>query len=176
VVSRLVLGGRVPVLDQEYTIGAFFKAYFMSCCGLLSGKLLAFVDSHITFDMNAPLQGPDDKEQRQIDIVRDQAGEGNKEQEVATPASFAPPMAVGTITFHSQSGDTMSRGGKLTEGITRDRNIAEAPVVIDQAPAAAHAPASGPAPVTVSTVTVGKAQGCVVWGFRVMDLGLGSRD
>ena len=163
----------MPVLDQEYTIGAFFKAYFMSCCGLLSGKLLAFVDSHITFDMDKPLQGPDDKQQEQIDLVHSQAGGGTEAQAVATPATLAPPMAAASIAFYNESGDTMPRGDKSTEGISRDGNIAETPVVIDidkQAPAAA----SAPAPVTVSTVTVGKGHlrvGCGMCGFEVRGSG-----
>jgi hypothetical protein len=56
VISRLVLGGRVPELDKEYTIGAFFKVYFLSCCGLLAGKINVFVDSHIMFDMSKTLK------------------------------------------------------------------------------------------------------------------------
>ena len=46
----------MPELDKEYTLGAFFKAYFFSCCGLLAGKLHVFVDSHIMFDMSQTLK------------------------------------------------------------------------------------------------------------------------
>ena len=69
-VSRLVLGGRVPQLDKDYTIGAFFKVYLLSCCGLLAGKIKVFVDSHITFDMTKTLKGPDAGEMKELEALR----------------------------------------------------------------------------------------------------------
>ena len=108
VISRLTLGGRTPKLGEGYTLGAFFKVYIMSFCGLCGAKILLFIDSHIKFDMTKDLTGPDAGERQELELLRENvaAGEQAAVTVSANPASlegaegagaFSPAMLSATI-------------------------------------------------------------------------------
>lgn len=105
---QLTLGGRTPKLGEGYTLGAFFKVYIMSFCGLCGAKILLFIDSHIKFDMTKDLTGPDAGERQELELLRENvaAGEQAAVTVSANPASlegaegagaFSPAMLSATI-------------------------------------------------------------------------------
>ena len=75
---QLTLGGRTPQLGEGYTLGAFFKVYIMSFCGLCGAKILLFIDSHIKFDMTKDLTGPDAGERQELELLRENVAAGGK--------------------------------------------------------------------------------------------------
>jgi len=75
---QLTLGGRTPQLGEGYTLGAFFKVYIMSFCGLCGAKILLFIDSHIMFDMTKNLTGPDARERQELELLRENVAAGGK--------------------------------------------------------------------------------------------------
>ena len=141
--SRLVLGGRVPEVDKEYTVGAFYKVFFMSCCGLCASKITTFVDSHIVFDLSKPIKGPDAEELHELEQLRhDDAADA--------AAAGASGIAAASIAFE----ETRVTGGGVSEGgqLNPDRAKPQVAITVEeQAPAVG--PLTAPAPSAPTLVS-----------------------
>lgn len=121
--SRLVVGGRVPELDSEYTVVAFYKVYFMSCFGLCRSKITTFVDSHIVFDLSKPLKGPDAEELQELEQLRH--GDA-AEAEGADAAAQTPAVTSASITFNE-----MGVSGRVGGQSNQDRADTQAAIDVE---------------------------------------------
>jgi hypothetical protein len=155
--SRLVLGGRVPEVDEEYTVGAFYKVYFMSCCGLCASKITTFVDSHIVFDLSKPIKGPDAEELHELEQLRhDDAADAE-----AAGKSAASGVAATSIAFD----ETGVTGGRVSERgqLNQDRADTQVAIKVEN-----QAPAVGPLTAPAPSVSTPEAASIPTMQVRIM--------